>query len=183
MKQILLIACMAFLIAGCNSAENKDASKETAVTTTATPATNVELPYKLDKPYKDWQIGSAENTVVAMKSLKTFVDKDFAGLAATLADSVDVRVDGYQQKLSRDSAVKMFSAMRNDYNDLVITMYDYESVISADKKTEWVTLWYKQAWKDAKGKADSLSVIDDCKMENGKMAVLDEKIQHFQAKK
>ena len=183
MKQILLFACMAFLFAGCNSAENKDASKETAVTTTATTATNVELPYKLDKPYKDWQMGSAENTVIAMKSLKTFVDKDYAGLAATLADSVDVRVDGYQQKLSRDSAVKMFTNIRNDYNDLVITMYDYESVISADKKTEWVTLWYKQAWKDAKGKADSLSVIDDCKMENGKMAVLDEKIQHFQAKK
>ena len=77
----------------------------------------------------------------------------------------------------------MFTNIRNDYHDLVITMDDYVSVISADKKTEWVTLWYKQAWKDAKGKADSLNITDDCKIVNGKMAVLDEKIQHFQAKK
>jgi hypothetical protein len=77
----------------------------------------------------------------------------------------------------------MFKAMRPTLSNLTITMYDYESVVSADKKDEWVTLWYKQAWKDEKGKADSLNIIDDCKMQNGKMIVLDEKIQHFATKK
>lgn len=181
MKQILLMAGLAFAFASCNN-ETKDASKDSAETVTATAAA-VELPFKLDEPYKNWQTGSTENAVAAMTALKTFVDKDFAGLAASLADSLDLRVDGFQQKMSRDSAISLFTNIRNGYNDLAITMYDYESVISADKKTEWVTLWYKQVWKDANGKADSLSIIDDCKMENGKMAVLDEKIQHFQAKK
>ena len=73
--------------------------------------------------------------------------------------------------------------MRPMYGDLTINMQDYESVISADKQVEYVTLWYKQAWKDEKGKADSMNVIDDCKMKNGKMISLDEKVQHYPAKK
>ncbi len=34
-------------------------------------------------------------------------------------------------------------------------MEDWESVISKDKKEEWVTLWYSQKWEDMKGKTDS----------------------------
>ena len=62
-------------------------------------------------------------------------------------------------------------------------MYDYVSVISADKKDEWVTMWYKQAWKNERGVADSVAVVDDCKMHNGKMIELDEKVQRYPAKK
>jgi hypothetical protein len=124
-----------------------------------------------------------DNTIAALNSLKAFIDKDYTALAGTLGDSVHIRLDGYDAKLSRDSAVKMFSAQRSMYVDLAVTMYDYESVISADKKDEYVTLWYKQAWKDDKGKADSLNIVDDCKMQNGKMIELDEKVQHFPAKK
>jgi hypothetical protein len=62
-------------------------------------------------------------------------------------------------------------------------MQDYVSVISEDKKDEWVTLWYKQTWKDEKGKVDSMYCADDCKIKNGKMIKLDEKVQHFPAKK
>jgi hypothetical protein len=104
-------------------------------------------------------------------------------MAAIFGDSISIKLDGYAAKLSRDSASKVLSAQRPIYNDLTITMYDYESVISADKKEEYVTLWYKQAWKDEKGKADSMNVVDDCKMKNGKMIELDEKVQRFPAKK
>lgn len=182
MKQTIVIICLAVAFASCNNAETtKTGSDSTG--TAVKPATEVVLPFKLDKPYQNWQIVNNENVVVAMNSLKTFVDNDFVAFAATLGDSLDIRLDNYHEKLSRDSAVSMFKAMRPMYKDLTITMYDYESVISADKKDEWVTVWYKQAWKDDKGKADSLNVIDDCKMQNGKMIVLDEKIQHFPAKK
>jgi hypothetical protein len=58
-------------------------------------------------------------------------------------------------------------------------MDDWESVISSDKKSEWVTLWYKQTVTDKKGHIDSMSVVDDAKIVNGKIVVLDEKIQHL----
>jgi hypothetical protein len=183
MKQLLVITCLAFAVASCN---NGDKNKTTSATgeTKMEATADVKLPYPLEKPYRNWQMmENNNNTVAAMNSLKAFVDKDYTAMAGTLGDSVELRLDGYTDKLSRDSAVKMFTAMRPMYADLVITMYDYESVISADKKDEYVTLWYKQAWKDDKGKPDSLNIVDDVKMKNGKMIELDEKIQHFPAKK
>ncbi len=180
MKQIILMAGLAFVLASCNN-ESKDATN--AATEKAATASTVELPYKLEKPYENWQIGSNENVAAAMGALKAYADKDYTALAGFTADSIEVKFDNYQQKLSRDSAVAMFAAQRNTYSNYSVNMYDYVSVISADKKTEWVTLWYKQIWTDAKGKVDSVAVVDDFKMENGKIAVLDDKDQRYQAKK
>ena len=53
-------------------------------------------------------------------------------------------------------------------------MGDWESVISKDKKEEWVTLWYSQTWEDMNGKTDSLAVIDDLRLKDGKIIRLDE---------
>ena len=67
----------------------------------------------------------------------------------------------------------------NDLDSVKIKMDDWEPVISKDKKDQWVTVWYTQIMKDKKGKIDSLSVIDDAKIINGKIAILDEKVRHF----
>jgi hypothetical protein len=182
MKQFIVIFCLGVALASCNNAAtDKKESGTTAVKSES--ATGVKLPFPLMTPYKNWQTGSNENVVAAMGALKAFVDSDFTGLAALTGDTLDVRFDYYHAKLTRDSAIKMFINQRTMYKDLTITMYDYESVISEDKKDEYVTLWYKQAWKNDKGVADSLGIIDDCKMKNGKMIELDEKIQHYPAKK
>lgn len=180
MKQIFAFLCLAVVFSACNNAEPKTA--ETTTTDAAAPAA-VTLPYTLSAPYKGWSIGSTENVAAAMAGLKAFVDKDFTALANATGDSIQLDFDYYQAKLSRDSAMKFFADARNMYNDLVVTMGDYVSVISADKKTEWVTLWYKQSWKDAKGVADSMNVVNDIRMENGKMVQLDEKVSHYQKKK
>ncbi len=183
MKQTIVMISLVVALASCNNAKTTKTDGSDSTGTAVKTVAEVALPYKLDKPYSNWKIGSTENAAAAMNCLKAFVDKDFAAFAGGVGDSLDIRLDYYHQKLSRDSAINMFKAMRPALSDLTITMYDYESVISADKKDEWVTLWYKQAWKDEKGKADSLNIIDDCKMQNGKMIVLDEKVQHFPAKK
>jgi hypothetical protein len=183
MKQLIVITCLAFAVASCNNDDKAKATSETTETKTEAAA-EVKLPIPLIAPYRNWQIvENNDNVIAALNSLKAFIDKDFTALAATLGDSVQIRLDGYSETLSRDSAVKMFAAQRPMYVDLAVTMHDYESVIAADKKDEYVTLWYKQTWKDEKGKADSMNVVDDCKMKNGKMIGLDEKIQRYPAKK
>ena len=182
MKQFIVIICLAVAVASCNNAATTSTVKDSTATTVKTAA-EVTLPFKLDRPYRNWQAGSNENVAAAMGALKAYVDKDFAALGAAIGDTLDVRFDYYHATLSRDSAIKMFMAQRGMFNDLTITMYDYESVISADKKEEYVTLWYKETWKNAKGVADSINIVDDCKMKNGKMVELDEKIQHYPAKK
>ena len=180
MKQLLSMVCIIFLLASCNN-ENKDVPKE--ATETVTPAAAVTLPYTPVMPYRNWEMGSEQNTLLAMTALKAWENKDYGGLASSLGDSVEIRMDGYSAKLSRDSAMNFFKSGRENYANITITMYDWESVISADKKAEYVTLWYKQGWKDMKGVTDSLSVIDDIKIANGKMIELDEKVQRFPAAK
>lgn len=180
MKQIFAFLCLVFALDSCNNADTKTAE---ATTTDATPAAaEVTLPYTLSAPYKNWSIGSTENVAAAMAGLKAFVDKDYTALAAATGDSLQLDFDNYQAKLGRDSAMKFFADARNMYTDLTVTMHDYVSVVSADKKFEWVTLWYKQSWKDAKGVADSANVVNDIRMENGKMVQLDEKMSRFQKK-
>lgn len=181
MKQFIVITCLAVVLASCNNAATKEGGTDSSGTKT-TSGKEVTLPYTLEKPYKNWQIGSTENVAAAMGALKAFVDKDYAKLGSSIGDSIDLRFDYFQGKFTRDSAIKLFTAQRNTYTDLTINMYDYESVISADKKDEWVTIWYKQSWKNDKGVADSLAIIDDCKMKDGKMIELDEHIQHYPKK-
>ena len=62
-------------------------------------------------------------------------------------------------------------------------MHDFESVISKDKKEEYVTLWYTEINTDKKGKMDSVAIINDLKISNGKIVSLDEAIRHFPIKK
>ena len=180
MKQFILLFCLVFMFVSCNNETKDNAASEPAKTDAA--AADVKLPFELAGPYRNWQIGSTENVVAAMAGLKAFVDNDFAALAAVTGDSITLDFDNFQTKVSRDTAMNFFKDARKMYNDIKITMYDYVSVISADKKAEWVTLWYKQVWKNEKGVADSLNVVNDIRLENGKMVELDEKSSHFQKK-
>lgn len=182
MKKILLVACVAIVSFGCNdksgSATTSDSTKPAE-----TKTGDLVYPYTLDKPYQEWQNGDQKHVVTVMASLKGFENGDMAACMAGFGDSVDVFLDGYHEKLSKDSLTKFFTGQRAESKNISIKMQDWESVISKDKKSEWVTLWYKQVWTDKNGKRDSVNVIDDAKMENRKIVILDEKIQHFPAAK
>ncbi len=184
MKQFLITICVVFIFTGCNDSKKEETPvAEVPAETPAVTETKAPLAYPLSKPYRDWQIGSHQNVVNAMAGLKAFVDKDFAALEAVTGDSLELTFDFMNEKMNKDSAMKMFNKLRGTYGEIKIVMYDYVPVISADKSEEWVTMWYKQVWQDSKGKWDSANVVDDFKMKNGKMIVLDEKMQRFPAKK
>ncbi|MDB5279047.1 MAG: hypothetical protein JWR61_4002 [Ferruginibacter sp.] len=190
MKKLFFFAGIA-LAAGCSAPASKEAETEkkdsmaTAATavTTAPAATVTDYPYTLAKPWQNWQAGDPQLAVTALKALRGFETGDIAASMANFADSVELRFDYMHAKLSKDSLAKFFTSERAKYGTINIEMQDWEPVTSADKKESWVTMWYKQKWTDKKGKADSLNVIDDCKMENGKVAIIDEKIQHFAVSK
>jgi hypothetical protein len=181
MKQFIVIICLGVALAACNNAD-KDNKDSGLTKVEGVPIAEVKMPFPMDSAYRNWQMNSSDNAVIAMNALKAFVDKDYTALAALTGDSLELYFDYLHETLSRDSAIKMFTAMRAQYNDLTIKMYDYESVISADKNYEWVTMWYKESWKNDKGIADSLSITNDIRMKNGKMVELDEKSNHFPKK-
>jgi hypothetical protein len=182
MKRLLLIACTATVLFGCNDKSGSSTTGTDSTKKTDTKTGDLVYPYKLDKPYQDWQPGDQKHAVTVMTALKAFENNDMATCMKGFGDSVEVFLDGYRNKLSNDSLSKVFAQQRGQYKSLTIKMQDWESVIGKDKD-EWVTLWYKESWVDMKGKADSLAIINDAKMVGGKVVILDEKIQHYPAAK
>ncbi len=181
MKKLLLVSCIAWAAAGCNNSGETNAAKadSTGTAVLVQPAVP-EMPYTLDEPYKNWQTGDPQNALTVMKSLKGYETGDIAACVAGFGDSVVLHFDKFRAKLSNDSLKSMFTEDRmKNVASMKIQMNDWESVISEDKKEQWVTLWYKQIWTDKKGKTDSISCVDDAKIENGKIVLLDEKVQHY----
>ena len=180
MKKFLLIACAASLLMGCNDKTGSSSSSGSDSSKVANSGSgDLVYPYTLDHPYRDWQPGDQKHAITVMASLKAFENNDLPNCFTAFGDSVEIAIDGYRDKMSHDSLTKFFTQQRAGYKTMKVKMQDWESVIAKDKKDEWVTLWYKEFWTDKTGKADSLDVIDDAKMVNGKIVLLDEKIQHY----
>ena len=185
MKQLLTCALLALMAVGCNDTA-KPAEENVATDTSSTAevaAVELKYPYSLPEPYAEWQIGNMNNVVTVLNGLKAYETGDIAACMASFGDSILVRFDGFHQKFSNDSLQKFFTKTRGELSADFIEMQDWESVISKDKSKEYVTLWYKEVTTDKKGKKDSLSIIDDAKIVNGKIVELDQKIQRFPAKK
>ncbi len=184
MKQLWFFAFVALIAFGCN---DKTATTEVATTDSnkveEVTAEKLDYAYTLDAPYDDWQPGDQKHVVNVLKSLKAYENGDIESCITAFGDSVELRFDGFREKMSNDSLKKFFTKGRGEMAATKVVMGDWESVISKDKKKEYVTLWYKEINTDKKGKTDSLSIVDDLRIVNGKIVELDQKIQHFPAKK
>lgn len=177
MKKLLYFFGISLFALSCNNKDGKSGTDAADNSKTATA--KIEYPYTLDRPYQNWQAGDQQNAVNVLKMIKAWETHNLKECATYFGDSVDMRLDSYQQKLSHDSLPSMLDGSWANYASVKIKMEDWEPVISSDKKEEWVTIWYKENWIDKTGKADSLNVINDAKMVKGKIVVFDEKIQHF----
>lgn len=174
---MFIIVC-ASLFAACNNSTDSKETKEAATEPASTE--KIDYAYMPTSHGPDnWDRGDQKNIAIVLKSLKAFESGNAEEAAAGFADSVWWSFDYFDQKVSRDSLVAMFKDFWKNTASMKIVMGDYESVISKDKKEEWVTLWYKQIVTDKKGKTDSVSLVNDLKIENGKIAVLDEKGRKF----
>lgn len=173
MKKVFLILLGGVVFTSCN---NKGTSANEATTDTSgttAVAQKMDYPYTIDHP-DNWEMGSNQNTMVALSALKAYEKGNVDESLKNFGDSVQIQFDGLDTKLSNDSLKAFFAKGRSGFKSMDIKMDDWESVVSKDKKDEWVTLWYRQKWEDAKGKMDSADVINDLKMKDGKIVRLDE---------
>ncbi len=180
MKNLFLLAVISLCVFACKNAETHSA--EVAKTDEAA-ATAFVYPYSTKKPYRDWEIGSQNNSVIAMSGLKAFETGDIPGTLSYFADSCEMVFNDYNEKLDRKALEKFFIDERARYASVKIVMQDWMSVISKDKTEEWVTMWYKQINTMKDGKVDSVNVVNDLKIEKGKVVILDEKSQKIPVKK
>jgi len=183
MKRMLFIASIALFFAACNSSASK--TEETAKTeTTAPPAETIDYAYlPANHPPDNWDRGDQKNIAMVLKSLKAWENGNVEESASYFADSVELGFDGFEKKVSHDTLLAMIKDLRKNISSVSIRMQDYESVISKDKKEEWVSLWYKEITTDNKGKTDSVFYMDDLKISNGKITVLDQKSRRYSTAK
>jgi len=176
MRKAFIICLLVYICVSCNNPADKTTAKTDS--TGAAPA----YAYKIDKP-DNWEMGDSKNTALVLASLKAFENNKIDESLTNFADTVIWRANDTDGKFSKDSLKAMFTAAWKQMKSTKIDMDDFESVISKDKKDEWVTLWYKQTTTDAKGKTDSVAVVNDLKIVNGKIAVLNEATRTLKPKK
>ncbi len=183
MKKLFLYACAIVLFVACKNNATNDGGAVGNGKESAVASTPGDMPYQLPKPWMDWKTNSNDNAVTVMKFLKAWENKKVDESLTYFADSTRLIFDNYNEKLGQDSLRAFINMTLKDYKTVKIDMEDWESVISADKSEEWVTVWYKQSWVDMKGKADSVSITDEARLKDGKMNVFVEYTMHYPKKK
>lgn len=168
MKKLFL-----FLLAGVLfSCSNKQKATDGA-TGDSLANVKVDYPYTIERP-DNWEVGSSANTEVALKALKAWENGKIDESVTYFADSVLMEFDRLEKKMPKDSVKAMFAVGRNTFKTVNVKMHDWESVISKDKKEEWVTVWYTQRWEGKDGTKDSIAVINDIQLKDGKIIRLSE---------
>jgi len=176
MKKILLLLLPAIILFACNN--EKTSTETTTSDTTDKKNENLNLPYTLDRT-PDWEKGDDAHVALAMNTLRAFEVNDMNAIQQYLADSVEFYADNISFKGTKDSLVKPFTGFRNSMDTMYVKMQDYESVKSKNRGEDWVSLWYVETNTPKGGKTDSAMVMDDIKIVNGKVAVIDSKARRL----
>ena len=176
MKTLSMISLMAIFFAGCKT------ETSTTATNTDTTKPNIEFAYKIEHAADNWVPGDLNHVATFLNALKAFETNDIAKCVTYFGDSIVLEFDGFETKVPHDSLESVFTHSRSEYGKMTIKMEDWESVISKDKKTEYVSAWYKQIWTN-NGKTDSLDVMNDARIKNGKIVSISEKTRHYAVKK
>jgi len=175
MKRVFFITGIALLAISCN---NKTESKS-GDSNMASSSEKVEYAYlPMDHQPDNWDRGDQKNVAIVLNSLKAWADGNIDECLKYFGDSVNIAWDGVDKKVSKDTLRAWF---KHDYT-VQIKMDDYESVTSKDKKNNWVSLWYNEIHTDKNGNVDSVFNMDDLKVDNGKIVVLDQKTRKFPKK-
>lgn len=178
MKKTIFAVASALALVSCTDKN----SATTSSSADSASAKKVDLVYTKQHPV-DWEWGSDENTQAAMNSLKAYENGNIDESIKYFADTVKLEFDNMDQRLPKDSIAAMFKQQRGSLKSMKVLMDDYESVRSKDGKSEYVSFWYKQITEDQAGKMDSIEVMNDLKMKDGKIVVLNEKTRHYGVKK
>jgi hypothetical protein len=176
MTKIFFIAVIALLAIGCtNKTESKNDDNMVSASSEKIDYAYVPKNHQPD----NWDRGDQKNVALVLNALKSWADGNIDESLKYFADSVNVAMDGIDKKVPKDTLKTWFN---HDNVTIQIKMDDYETVTSKDKKDNWVSLWYTEVHTDKTGKVDSVYNMDDLKIDNGKIVVLDQKARKFPSK-
>ncbi len=130
--------------------------------------------YNLEKP-NNWEISDNTNTKNVLSALKAWETGQMSEAVKYFADTIHVKFDGMDQMMPNDSLKVFFEQIWND--SFLINMKEWNSAVSKDKGTEKVTLTYGESWKNETGGKDSVDVINNFVVKDGKITTFDNYIR------
>ena len=172
---LILSACLVLL--ACNNSQTSAGIENKP---TEESPTNYAYTPK-EKP--NWEMGDAKNIAFVLNALKKYETDRIDELGEDMADSVTFVADRFKFDGKKDSLLKIFKKEWENTNSMTIEMHDWEAVHGKDNKEDWVSLWYKNTWTNKDGKMDSAMNMDDIRIVNGKIRVIDTKQRRFPEKK
>jgi len=174
MKKSLFLVFLSVVFFGCGSEPKKDEVK------TDSTAKKEPLVYPFTAKYSlNWQPGDEKNAVLALTSFKKYVDGDVKGSFEYFADSIEFIMDKFHFVGTKDSLLAMMTPMRAQVASMSVQPDTWITTYYPDQKDTWVTVWSTQKWTDKKGKTDSVYLVDDILIKNGKIREVDEKQREF----
>ena len=165
---------LSIVFLSCNN-ESKPAEAKTDST-----AKKETYDYPFTAKYSlNWQPGDEKNAVMVLNSFKKYIDGDVKGSFDYFADSIEFIADKFHFLGKKDSLMAIMMPMRADAATMSLQPDTWLTAYYPDKGDTWVTIWSTQKWTDKKGKTDSLYLVDDVLIKNGKIAQIDEKQRMF----
>lgn len=174
MKQSLLLFFSCIIIFGCNNGPNQEADKIDST------AKKEMLTYPFTAKYSlNWQPGDEKNAVLVLNSFKKYIDGDIKGSFAYFADSIEFIANKFHFVGKKDSLESIMTPMRAEAGSMFVQPDTWITTYYPDKNDTWVTIWSTQKWTDKKGKMDSVYLVDDVLVKDGKITQIDEKQRLF----
>lgn len=183
MKKIFLPALLLGLLS-CNESGTGNELGAVKPVDDSVTTTSADLDYAYTRTNKsNYVMGDPAQIQMVLNSLKAFETNNIDALVSNFGDTVELNFDNYHAVVSRDSAKAILANNRSNYESYSINMHDWETVKSTNTDDEWVSLWYTEVYKEKGGKLDSLSIMDDVKIKDGKIVEISGYVRRFPAKK
>ena len=168
----------------CNDANNDELGSIKPIDDTTTTTNAAALDYAYSKSStSNYEMGDPAQIQMVLKSLKAWENNNIDEAVQDFGDTVELFFDNFYTKLPKDSLKQFFTQSRGDFDSVKIVMHDWETVKSTNDNNEWVSLWYTEITKPKNGKLDSLAIMDDVKVRDGKIIEINQYSRRFAPKK
>lgn len=171
MRLPLLFISLIFLLSCGEKKTSANAISSNADTTNHT-STDTKV-FDVPVLYKNWEMGSHENTRTVLKMYKAWDGKSIKDMEALLADSVIMELpDGKKRAAAKDKMIRELVKARNRYlstSNEIIAAYPIHNI---DQNEDWVNVLVYNKWMYADRVRDSLLYQDLWKIKDGKINYL-----------
>lgn len=158
MKQLLLIACITYMLVACNTATTStDSTKDTMTAETTSSTENISYAYPVEYS-SDFAIGDPKYAQLVLELWKDYDDNAFDRHADAFADSVtmDLASGMSLMNLPKDSVIDAIKNYRSSFKNAVSSVEVVTALKPKGKDETWVCIWGKEVDTHNNNKTDSV---------------------------